>query len=168
MSTGGVIALVIGAVAIIFLAVNRGLVQSGVPVGHGIVAPQPASNYGGYLAASTAPQVSNILSTLLSGANSAFHNWLAPKSPGTPAPAQGFSSSSPSAAAQPTGPAPGAIQPSNFDTTAGLVDTSGGWMIGPQVDPLVSYNQTPQSAFDYSGLASDNSFDPNASLEFVI
>jgi len=38
----------------------------------------------------------------------------------------------------------------------------------PQVDSQISYNQTAAVAFDYSGLASDNSFDPGASLEFAV
>jgi hypothetical protein len=164
MSTGGVIAIVIGAVVVIFLAVNKGLVNSGVAVGHGIIAPQPAQNYGGFLAASTAPQVSNILGTILSGVNSSFHNWLAPATPATPAPAQGASATSPSVAAQPTGPAPGTIQPSSYTTSAGLVDTGMGWMIGPQTTPALGYDATSGAAFDYAGLTADNSFDPNASL----
>jgi hypothetical protein len=42
-----------------------------------------------------------------------------------------------------------------------------GTLVGPQIPPDVQYNATPGSAFDYSGLAADNSYDPNASLELV-
>lgn len=162
MSTGGVIALVVGGLAVIFLLVNRGLVNAGVPVGHGIVAPQPAQNYGGYLAASTAPQVSGLLSTVLSGVTSAAHSWLSPSSSSnTPAPNQAASSASPSLSAQPSGPAAAVSSP------LGPSDVGMGWMIGPVIDPSLSYNATPGSAFDYAGLASDNSFDPNASLSLV-
>jgi hypothetical protein len=171
MSTGGVIALVIGGIAVIFLLVNRGLVNAGVPVGHGIVAPQPSSNYGGYLAATTAPQVSGLLSTVLSGVTSAAHSWLSsnPPSSNTPAPNQSASASSPSLSAQPVGPNPGFIASGGILAAGplGPSDSGMGWMIGPQVDPTISYNATPANAFDYTGLAYDNSYDPNASLSLA-
>src|SRR5919108_2458764 len=157
MSTGGVIAIVVGALVVVFLAVNRGLVHAGVqvPVGvggqKGIVAPQPAQNYGGYLAATTAPQVSNILSTVISGANSALRSWLTPAPSAQTPPRVGASASSPSLSAQPSGPAVTYYQPT----------------IGPVVSPDLSYNSTSQAAFDYSGLSFDNGFDPNASLDGV-
>lgn len=158
MKTGAVIAIVVGVLAVLYLAVSRGLIGSGVAIGpggqqRGIVAPQPGSNYSGYLAATTAPQVSGILNTVLSGVNSAFHSWLAPSAPAAVPPAQGASANSPSLFAQPSGPAP---QPSMYSAPTALV--------GPQIDPALQYDQTSGAAFDYAGLSNDNSFDPNASL----
>jgi hypothetical protein len=157
MKTGAVIAIVAGVLVALYFAVSRGLIGSGVAVkaSGGVVAPQPAANYSGYLAATTAPQVSGILNTLLSGVNSAAHSWLAPSgAPSSPAPQQGASPTSPSLFAQPSGPAP---QPTSY-----VADTT---LVGPQIDPVMQYSATSGSAFDYSGLAADNSFDVNASLE---
>lgn len=168
MSTGGVIAIVLGVGAVIFLAVNRGLITAGVqvPVGvggqRGIVAPQPAQNYGGYLAATTAPQVSSLLGTAISGLNNAFSSWLHPTTVAKPAPQQGANVSSPSMAAQPSGPSYVSASTNTF-IAAEAANTP--TPIGPVIDPNMSYNATPGSAFDYSGMAFDNGFDPNASLE---
>jgi hypothetical protein len=156
MSTGGVVAIVIGAVVILFLAVNRGLINSGVqisPTGaqRGIVAPQPAQNYGGYLAATTAPAVSSAVSSLISLGNGALTSWMRPANSPTPV-AQGGSVASPSLAAQPQGPA---VTYYNANITP----------IGPVVSPDLGYVNTNQAAFDYVGLANDNGFDINASLE---
>lgn len=159
MKSGAIIAIVVGVVAVLVIALNRGLISSGVQVPvaggvRGIVAPQPAQNYGGYLSAATAPGVSTFLNTALSGLGNAFGSWLSP-SKSTPAPAQGSNPGSPSLAAQPLGPA---------QQAASLADISGGWMIGPTVNPVMSYNNTSGAAFDYGGLAADNGFDPNAGL----
>jgi hypothetical protein len=161
MSTGGWIAIVVGAVVVIFLAVNRGLITSGVQVGvgpggvtttRGIVAPQPTSNYGGYLAASTAPGVSNALNGALTGLGHAIAGWMNPPTSVPASPSQGASAASPSLAAQPIGPS-GAV--------------AAGFAVGPQIDPSVGYGVTSGAAFDYAGLAGDNSFDPNASLSYA-
>lgn len=157
MKVWGIVAIVGGILVALYFAASRGLIGSGVPVGRtGIVAPQPGTNYSGYLAATTAPQVSGILNTLLSGVNSAAHSWLAPSnSPSTVGPNQGASANSPALFASPVGP---------MDTT---MISATGTLVGPQIPPDVQYNATPGSAFDYSGLAADNSYDPNASLELV-
>ena len=158
MKPGAVIAIVIGVVAVIYYAFSRGIIGSGAVVTPGgILAPQPSSNYSGYLAATTAPQVSGILNTVLSGVNSGLHSWLAPSSPSTPAPAQSASPNSPSLAAQPSGPSSSAIVVNPFNY--------GPAPVGPQVDAGLSYNFTPMNAFDYGGLAAQNTFDPAVSLE---
>ena len=172
MSTGGTIALVIGVLAVFYLAINRGLINSGVQVGvgpggvtstKGIVAPQPSQNYGGYLAASTAPGVSSALNGALTGLGSAFAGWFGPTNP-IASPAQGASPNSPSGAAQPSGPSVAAGAAVAAATPGGGSYAEDGWIIGPQVDPAVSYNSTAGSAFDYSGLASDNGYDPSVAL----
>jgi hypothetical protein len=165
MSTGAWIAVVVGVVAVIFLAVNRGLVQSGVQVGvgpggvtttRGIVAPQPTANYGGYLAASTAPGVSNALNGALTGLGHALAGWMNPPAAASAPVAQGASASSPSLYAQPSGPA------------LALGGTAvAGALVGPQIDPTIQYDLTSGAAFDYSGLTQDNSFDPSASLSYA-
>lgn len=164
MNTGAVIAIVVGAVVLVFLAVNRGLVSSGVQVGvgpggatsvRGIVAPQPSSNYGGYLAASTAPGVSAALNGAFTGLGSALAGWFSPPH-SAPLSAQGSSPTSPAGPAQPTGPA------TAVETQSAVI---GGALVGPQVDPIVSYNSTSGSAFAWDSLAADNAPDVSASLE---
>lgn len=178
MSTGGIIAIVIGGLAILFFATSRGLINSGVSVGvgpggvttaKGIIAPQPSANYGGYLAASTAPGVSSALNGALTGLGGALAGWLGRPSSSPAAPAQGASASSPSLAAQPSGPfmPSGPMPPTSIGipTSGGGTFAEDGWVIGPQISPDISFNSTAGSAFDYSGIASDNAFDPSASLE---
>lgn len=166
MKTGAIIAVVVGVVVVLYLAVSRGLIGSGVAVSvgpggvttaHGIVAPQPGSNYSGYLAATTAPGVSSALNGLLTGVGGAFTKWLTPNAPAQPAPAQGANAASPSLAAQPSGPVPAAA----FGSASA---TGSGAPVGPMVPPDISYNATAGSAFDYSGLAGDNGYDPSFSL----
>lgn len=165
MKAGVIIAVVVGAVAIIFLAVNRGLISSGVGISvgaggstsaKGIVAPQPATNYSGYLAASTAPGVSSALNGLLSGLGSGFGSWLGGGGGSTPGPNQGANPASPSLGAQPSGP-----------SLATQNAPIGGALVGPQIDPItgLTYDATSGAAFDYSGLAADNAYDPTASLQ---
>jgi hypothetical protein len=168
MKAGAIVAIVIGAVVVIFLAVNRGLISSGVSVGvgpggvttgKGIVAPQPSQNYGGYLAASTAPGVSSALNGALMGLGGAFASWMHETTPpGTTPIRQGASPTSPSLGAQPIG-----------------VTTSdapiGGSLVGPQPATLsnlqLTYDAgTSGAAFDYAGLAGDNSWDSAASLDY--
>lgn len=158
MSTGATVAIVVGVLAVFYLAVSRGLVSSGVAVGvgpggitsaKGIVAPQPSSNYGGYLAASTAPGVASALNGALTGIGSGLASWLHGSNPQAPAPQQGASPTSPSLYAQPSGP---------------VGDFVAGSTVGPVVDPAVSYNATSGAAFDYPGLASDNGYDGSVAL----
>lgn len=158
MSTGATVAIVVGVLAVFYLAVSRGLVSSGVSVGvgpggitaaKGIIAPQPSSNYGGYLAASTAPGVSSALNGALTGLGSGLASWLHSSTPAQPAPQQGASASSPSLYAQPSGPAGAFVA---------------GSTVGPITDPVVSYDATSGAAFDYPGLAADNGYDASVAL----
>ena len=168
MNTGAVVAIVIGAVVLVFLAVNRGLVNSGVQVGvgpggvtttRGIVAPQPSANYGGYLAASTAPGVAGALNGALTGLGHALAGWLTP--PTTP-------QAAPSLFAQPSGPSAASAAAIaggiGIATPGGGTYAEDGWAIGPQIDPVISYNSTGGSAFDWAGLSADNAYDPSAAL----
>lgn len=172
MKTGGVIAIVIGVIAVLYFAFSRGLIGTGGQVvgAGGILAPQPSSNYSGYLAATTAPSVAGILNTTLSGINSGLHSWLSPAAP-TPVTGQGASASSPSLAAQPVGPSssvvapgvgsvsilsPGTVGPSSYTAPTSLV--------GPQLDTTISYGSTSGAAFDYAGLAASNAYDPSSGL----
>lgn len=156
MKTGAVIAIVIGIVAVIYYAFSRGIIGSGAVVAPGgILAPQPSSNYSGYLAATTAPQVSGILNTVLSGVNSGLHSWISPATPNAPAPTPA-PAASPALAAQPSGP-------SGLNNSALFYSAT---PVGPQVDPTVSYAATSGAAYDLGGLASQNAFDPSSSLEF--
>lgn len=163
MSTGGVIAIVLGAVVLVFLAVNRGLVSSGVQVGigpsgatstRGIVAPQPSTNYGGYLAASTAPGVSSALNGALTGLGSGLASWFRPAPTSAPVVSQGANSASPSAAAQPVG-----VQTTNMPISGALV--------GPQITPIsgLSYDATSGAAFGFGDLSAENAWTAADSLE---
>lgn len=158
MRTGAVVAIVAGVLIALYWAFSRGIIGSGglgVRASGGVIAPQPSSNYSGYLAATTAPQVSGILNTVLSGVNSGLHSWLAPAQAATPAPTPA-PAASPALAAQPQGP-------------SGLNDSAlfySATPVGPQVDPTVSYAATSGAAYDLGGLASQNAFDPSSSLEF--
>jgi len=189
MKSGAIVALIIGALALVYLAVSRGLISSGVQVSstggvisqRGIVAPQPTQNYSGYLAATTAPGVSGAINGALSGLANAFSSWMSKppsqnppvSSPAALPGAQTVASAvgtgvgsifgGPSLAAAPSGPSIDAVgilptDISNYDLAA-LSN------VGPVVDPAVSYTATDQAAFDYSGLALDNAYDPSASLE---
>lgn len=161
MKDSTIIILVVAVVGVLFWAFSKGFITSGaVPIGHtGILAPQPTTNYSGYLAASTAPGVSNALNGLLTGIGGAFTGWFGGGGPGTPAPvvAQGANPKSPTLAAQPQG----------VSTTSYVI---GGSLVGPQPATLsglqLTYDAgTSGNAFDYAGLAGDNSFDSSYSLE---
>lgn len=176
MKTGFLIAGILAAVGIVYLIFSKTLLggNPAVSVGPGgrqtgILAPQPSTNYSGYLAATTAPQVSGILNTVLAGVNSGFHSWLSPSNP-TPANApanQGANMASPSLAAQPSGPYPtyGPAAPGNAAGSFSDLQAAFSAPVGPVVDPAMSYNATPGSAFDYGPLAADNAYDSAASLE---
>lgn len=167
MKEGTVIAIIVAGVALIFLAVSRGWLGTGVgPTGivtapapgqHGaIVTPQPTTNYSGYLAASTAPGVSNALNSALSGIGNLFTGWFG-SSPAAPAPGQSASGSSPTMSAQPSGPSP--------STLAAQAAEGMNTPVGPQVSQGVSYDATAQSAYDWLGLTADNAYDPSYSLQ---
>jgi hypothetical protein len=155
MKEAPTLAIVVGAVVLFYLAMKSGWIganpSAAVPVGRGVYAPQPAQNYSGYLAASTAPGVSNALNGILSGVGSALSGWLT-RSANTPAPAV--------QAAAPTGPNQAAstgVGPSN---PLGISDSSNPLL---WTDPL-AYDNTSVSAFSYDPLAADNAYDPNYSL----
>ena len=175
--------IIVGIAAVLFWAVSTGFLKvTGGPVTvgpqgqiSGVVSPQPASNYSGFLAASTAPGVSGLLNNVMSGLSGAFGSWINPASGNNTTTGQGSNPSSPSRAAQPAGPV--GVQPSVYSPNASLVAPVSGAptaqlsgflpSVGPQVDASLSYDATSGGAFDYSGLAADNAFDPTYSLESV-
>jgi hypothetical protein len=164
MKDSTIIILVVAGVAVLFWAVSTGLLKTvGGPVtvpGTNILAPQPTQNYSGYLAASTAPGVSSALNGALSGLgtglNHLFAGWFgSPTGSSAPTPIkQGSNPASPSLGAQPVGPSASTI----------AAQTAEGSFVGPQI-PEIGYEVTSGSAFDYSGLAADNGYDPAYSLE---
>lgn len=169
MKDSTVVLLIVGGFALLFWAFSRGLISTtglGVNPATGqqygvITAPQPTTNYSGYLAATTAPGVSSALNGALSGlgagVNNLFSGWFGGSSQTTPAPNQTASPVSPAVAAQPTGAVYGPfVDASTFQGTSNPV--------GPVVDPTVSYNATSGSAFDFLGLSQANSYDPNYAL----
>lgn len=170
MKDSTLVILVVAGAALLFWAVSSGIIRTtggGINVGGGVVAPQPTQNYSGYLAASTAPQVSGAINTAISGLSGLFSGWLS-GSQVAPKTGQTYSPSSPSLFAQPSGPAPtsgaklvSSLNPSVGSAYASYSDT----LVGPQVSDDISYQATNGSAFDYYGLASDNAFDPDYSLE---
>jgi len=162
-----VIILVVAGFALLFWAVQTGLIKTvggGINVGGGVVAPQPSVNYSGYLAASTAPGVSSALNSILGGLGTSIAGWLSPEpstATNTPFVNQGPmlpASQAPSAAAQPSGPTPSAVVAAQTVQNTPVP-------VGPVVDPSVSYLSTNQNAFNYIGLADANAVDPNYSLE---
>jgi hypothetical protein len=163
MKEGGVIAIVAGVVIVLWFAVNKGLIQArAVPVGAGVYAPQPAQNYSGYLAASTAPGVSGALNSILSGVGGAVTAWLK-KGPSNPAPAV-------SAAAPGMGGylGSGGVGPSNPMGTIDQNDPAYLAMLAGNTDAAaMAYDQTTNNAFAYDALAADNAYDPNYSLSPV-
>lgn len=174
MKENTVIILIVAGAALLFWAVSTGLIKTTgglVNVGGGVLAPQPSQNYGGYLAVSSAPAVAGALSTAISGLGNAFSGWLGSPTPAAKT-AQGANPSSPSGAAQPSGPSPQAVQSAIIGQAAGTgaftptatYASYSDTLVGPQVSSQVAYSATPGSAFDYAGLASDNSFDPDYSL----
>lgn len=170
MKDSTVIILIVGGFALLFWAMSRGLL-TGTPTGLGvnpatgrpygvITAPQPTTNYSGYLAATTAPGVSSALNGALSGIgtglNNLFSGWFGGAST-APSPNQTASASSPALAAQPNGAVYGPfVDASTFQGTANP--------IGPVINPEMSYNSTSGSAFDFYGLANANSPDMTYSL----
>lgn len=160
MKEGTVIILIVGAVAVLFWAVSTGLIKTtggNIQLGGGIVAPQPSSNYSGYLAASTASGVSSALNGLLSGFGNMASGWFSPSGSGGGTTVQGQVAvpTSPALSAQPSGP--NVATPSTYAS----YDTS---LVGPQISSDVSYDATSGAAFDYYGLSDSNSYDPEYSL----
>jgi hypothetical protein len=158
MKDSTIIIILLGGAALLFWAVSTGLIQTtggAVRVGpqgavSGVVAPQPAQNYSGFLAASTAPGVSSALNSALSGIGNAFSAWLTPHNP-TVAAGQGpVSATPPTLSAQPSGP---------------VGATIAGASVGPIIPPELSYDATTGAAYDWMGLANANSFDPSYSLQ---
>lgn len=180
MKDSTIILLVVAGGALLFWAVSTGLIRTtggAIPVGPqgqipsgAIYAPQPSTNYSGYLAATTAPGVSTALNSALSGLgtgiNHLFSGWLS-----------GSAAAQPSAVSPSGGPNAAQTAPSDtpalaasagqiygpFMSQADLQGTSN--PVGPIVDPAVGYAATSGAAFDYSGLASANSYDPGYSLQ---
>ena len=156
MNTGTALVLVGGAIAILFLATSKGLISSGaVPVGRGVYAPQPAQNYSGYLAASTAPGVSGALNNILSGLGSGLSGWLSRK---TNVPAPNVQAAAPTGGYQAVSTGVGPSNPTG---------TSDSWDSMLWQDPL-AYDNTNQVAFAYDPLAVDNAYDPNYSLSMSV
>jgi len=152
MNTGTALVIVGGVLAVLFFATSKGLISSGaVPVGRGVYAPQPAQNYSGYLAASTAPSVAGALNNVLSGLSTGLGGWLSRKA-NTPAPAVRAAAPTGEYQAVSTG-----VGPSN------PTGTSDSWDSMLWTDPL-AYDNTNQTAFAYDPLALDNAYDPNYSL----
>lgn len=179
MKTSTLLILVGAGFALIVWAFSKGLISSGaVPISAAgqpkpgtIVAPQPAQNYGGFLAASTASGVSSVLNTAISGLNNLFTGWFGKSSGSTPV-AQGSNPSSPSLFAQPgqTLQQLTNLQTANQNYIASLEPSTysnpGSTLIGPQIDPSLAF--TSDGSFDYAGLAADNAFDPEYSLEEAV
>jgi hypothetical protein len=173
MKDSTIVLLLIGGAALLFWAVSTGLIRTtggmipvgaqGQVAGGTILAPQPSSNYSGYLAATTAPGVSTALNSALSGistgVNHLFAGWFGGSGAAAgPAPQQTASANSPALAAQPAGPVYGPfVDAQTFQGTSSPV--------GPINDPSVAYGATSGAAFDYAGLANANTYDPGYSLQ---
>lgn len=162
MKDSTLVIIVVAVAAGLFFAFRNGFLSSsptglginartGLPSGN-ITVPQPATNYSGFLAASTAPQVSNALGGFITGLSSSALAWLSPKQGQVVPPQSGASTVSPSLGAQPSGP-------------WSLSDVWGGALVGPQIDPVISYDSTNGSSFGYDSLAADNAFDPMYSFD---
>lgn len=172
MKEGTTVLLIVGGLALLFWAFSKGLLgvvptgisinpATGQPYG-AIAVPQPSTNYSGYLAASTAPQVSSVLNGALSGlgqgVNHLFSGWFGGSSQ-TPPTANNVGvapTSTPALAASPSGPSP------SYGVLTADMGTS--TPVGPVIDPILSYNTTSGAAFDYTGLAAANAPDPGYSL----
>jgi hypothetical protein len=149
--------VIAGAVLIGFLVVFKYNTQ--IATGQKILTPQPTQNYGGYLQATTAPAVSQALSGAISGFGSTIAGWLGSSSQPSIATA-GISA----AGAVGAGVAPRLISGGPAGSAAPNAPAQLIAPIGPITDPNLSYNATDYSSFDYSGLASNNAYDPTASL----
>lgn len=145
----GIVAIVVGAIAIGLLVVFRFNTQ--VATGQKILVPQPSQNYSGYLSTRAAPAVSDALNGIISGVGSFASSWLTRQS-ATP-------QSAPTGAAAPTGPV------SDKVFIAGLPTYSdpGSTLVGPQTDPILNLQNT-DLVNNSPSLSSDNSYDPSYSL----
>lgn len=158
MKEAPLLAAIVGGFALLFLAMKYGWIggnpNAAIPVGKGVYAPQPAQNYSGYLAASTAPGVSDALNGLLSGIGGAVSGWMH-KSQNVPAPAV--------QAAAPTGA---------YQAVSTGVGPSNPLGISDSFDPAlwsnpIAYDNTDVTSFSYDPLAADNAYDPTYSLTAV-
>jgi hypothetical protein len=150
----GTTVVVVGAVALGLLyifgrqsAAQQNLAAS-VALGRTQIVPQAASNYSGYLAASTAPAVSTALNGFLTGLGNLGTSWLhgsSSTSVGSPSAAQ------PQGAQQQLSGGVGVTANSNYNLI-------------PPISPI-AYDNTSGSAFNYQGLSYDNGFDPTYSME---
>jgi hypothetical protein len=174
MKDSTIIIIVVAVAAGLFWAVSTGLIKTTggmINVGGGVIAPQPSANYSGYLSASAAPAISGAINQSISGLGSLFSGWLSSSNP-APKINQTASSTSPSGAAQPAGASLSQVQTAAIEqasgtgafvaptTYASYSDT----LVGPQIEPVMRYSATSGSAFDYAGLAADNSYDSDYSL----
>lgn len=156
MKEAPLIAIIVGGVALLYLAVKSGWIganpTAAIPVGKGVYAPQPAQNYSGYLAASTAPGVSNALNGIISGIGGAVSGWLHSPSVNTPAPA--VRAAAPTGANQAVSTGVGPSNPLGISNS----NDPALW-----TDPLL-YDNTNVTSFAYDQIAADNAFDPSYSL----
>lgn len=155
MSEKGTLYIVIGAVVIGLLVIfsKQQAVQTQVALGQKQIIPQASQNYGGYLAASTAPAVSSALSGFLTGLGNLTTSW--------------FHGSNPPQTASPSAAQPqGAQQYNSGGVGVNMpLPVSVYGATAPVVISDTSYDNTTGSAFNYGGLAADNSFDPLYSLD---
>lgn len=155
--------IIAGAVLVGFILVFRYNTQ--IATGQRILTPQPTQNYGGYIQATTAPAVSSALSGMISGFGSTVAGWLGKSSSPSIATAGISAAGGVAAGVAPRlisgGPA-GSAAPNAPNTNGGLIAPIP--PTGPIVDPTLSYNATDYSSFDYGGLASNNAYDPTATL----
>lgn len=156
MKEAPLLAVIIGGFAILYLAIKSGWIgpnqSAAIPVGKGVYAPQPAQNYSGYLAASTAPGVSSALNGLLSGIGGAVSGWLHTPSVNSPAP--NVRAVTPTSYSQSVSTG---IGPGNITGTADSFDQTL-W------DNPIAYDNTDVTAFSYDAIAADNAYDPTYSL----
>jgi hypothetical protein len=165
MKESTVILLVVGGFVLLMWAVSTGVLRTtggNIQLGGGIVAPQPTQNYSGYLAASTAGGVSDVLNTALSGLSGSVAGWFGGSGGSSTVVNQGPvqpASQAPTAAAQPSGPTPSGFY-SGVSAPA-MMNATQYTPVGPIPPPDISYASTSQSAFNYDALANANSYDPS-------
>jgi hypothetical protein len=161
---GVIVVIVLAVAAGLFFAFKSGFISPGLGMTAGgkqvgtIAVPQPTQNYGGYLAATTAPAVSAGIGNLLTAGSHWIAGLASPAASATPAVASGANPASPTLAAQPAGP--------NNASQAAMIAAEGmGTTVGPMVDPQIAYDATAGSAFDWAGLSADNAWTSDASLD---
>jgi hypothetical protein len=173
MKDSTIVVLVVAGVVALFWAASTGLIKTGIQV------PQPAQNYSGYLAASTAPAVTGALNSIIGGLSNSISGWLSPAAPpttvsGTPGQIATLQASAASSSPQTTDTPVGnqlisptfAASPSGPNFTGLVASVQPPQNSGPVVDPSLSYASTSQAAYDYTGLAASNPYDAGYSLDF--